>query len=270
MTRNSRQVSGFFGVRVLCLLGDYARHGRHLTLGAKLSTLTQAAAYRGIQDLKKRTTRKTTEENIKLTQIAVKEIYKRNPTPASIWKIGKFWLHIPEMDDRANCQHCGMMETMEHILVECSRPGQAEIWALARELWTLKHPSWPQISLGSILGSGLATFRNTESKILPHTARLYRILISESMYLIWKIRCEVVIAEGGVPKSATEIHNRQVALMNERLNIDRTLTNRERTLMNEEKLPEKWLSEPEVLVGIAPIGSLRPLSPPSGRRGRNR
>ncbi|KAJ7696654.1 hypothetical protein B0H16DRAFT_1215480, partial [Mycena metata] len=58
------------------------------------------------------------------------------------------------------------------------------IWVLAKELWALKHPSWPTISFGSILGSGLATFTSAEGKPLPHTACLYRILISESMYLM--------------------------------------------------------------------------------------
>ncbi|KAJ7743622.1 ribonuclease H-like protein, partial [Mycena metata] len=198
--------------------------------GAKLSTLTQAAAYKGIRELKKRTTRKKTEENVQTTQKAVKELWKRNPTPAQIWKsiqsrdisrlvrnflwktlhgshrIGKFWLH----SFRFFLMHCGVLETMEHILTKYTRPGQAEIWALAKELWTLKHPTWPVLSFGSILGLGLATFKNEEGKPLPHTARLYRILISESMYLIWKIRCEVFIAEAGVAKSATEIHNRWV------------------------------------------------------------
>ncbi|KAJ7141977.1 hypothetical protein C8R46DRAFT_1046559 [Mycena filopes] len=280
--------------------------------GAKLSTLTQSSAYRGIRELKKHPNRKTTDEIIEITQDAVKQVYGSRPTAAAIWKsirnrdisrqvrnfwwktlhgahrIGKFWLHIPEMDDRANCQHCGVLETMEHILVECPRPGRAEVWALAEKLWAQKHPNWPQISLGSILGAGLATFKNENGKTLPNTARLYRILISESMYLIWKLRCEVVIAEAGVAKSATEIHNRWVAIMNERLEIDRTLTNRARfgkvyslapsmvldtwkgTLQDEEKLPDRWLSEPEVLVGIAPIRSLRSPSSPVGRRGRNK
>ncbi|KAJ7668756.1 hypothetical protein DFH06DRAFT_982886 [Mycena polygramma] len=285
----------------------------HLQLrGAKLSSLTQADAYKAIKDLRKQVIRKSTDENVRRTQEAVKACYGKNPTPASLWKsirnrdisrqirnflwksmhgahrIGKFWLNIPDMDDRAQCQHCGGLEDMEHILVHCSRPGRHEIWELAKKLWLMKHKLWPIVSLGSILGAGLATFEDDENKKMPNTARLYRILMTESMYLIWKIRCEVVIGNDGAQKTPTEIHNRWVAALNERLEIDRNLTNQMRfgkqyslapslvletwrgTLKDEDKSPDRWLSEPEVLVGIVPIRSLRSPSPPVGRRGRNR
>ncbi|KAJ7750007.1 hypothetical protein B0H16DRAFT_1374447, partial [Mycena metata] len=132
----------------------------HLQLrGAKLSTLSQRTAYRGIKALKEKVHRKATDENVLSTQQAVKSLFKKAPTEKLIWKsirskdlsrqvrnfmwktshgahrIGKFWAHIPEMEDRANCQHCGGIETMEHILLECNRPGQAEIWNLAEALW---------------------------------------------------------------------------------------------------------------------------------------
>ncbi|KAJ6463824.1 hypothetical protein C8R47DRAFT_1057618 [Mycena vitilis] len=276
--------------------------------GAKLSTLTQADAYKAIKDLRDPVVRKTTEEYVRCIQEAVKSLYKKSPTAASLWKsirdrdisrqirnflwktihgahrIGKFWLNIPDLEDRAKCQHCGDLENMEHILVQCTRPGRQIIWDLAEKLWLLKHKSWPAISLGSILGAGLASFEDEDGKKLPNTARLYKILLTESMYLIWKIRCEVVIGGGGVEKTPTEIHNRWVAAVNERLEIDRNLTNQKGssilgsstrptwrgTLKDEDKLPDKWLSEPEVLVGILPIRSLRSPSPPVGRRGRNR
>ncbi|KAJ7925717.1 hypothetical protein B0H13DRAFT_2314309 [Mycena leptocephala] len=117
--------------------------------GAKLSTLTQATAYRAIKELRETVHCQSTDENIRATQEAVKLLYKRKPTAAAIWKsirnqdisrqiknflwktihgahrIGKFWSNIPEMEDRANCQHCGVLETMEHILLQCTRPGQA-------------------------------------------------------------------------------------------------------------------------------------------------
>ncbi|KAJ7763072.1 hypothetical protein B0H16DRAFT_1414371 [Mycena metata] len=281
----------------------------HLQLrGAKLSTLTQGLAYRGIKALKERVHRKATDENVLNTQSAVKALFKKAPTEKLIWRsirnkdisrqirnfmwktlhgahrIGKFWEHIPEMGDRATCQHCGVTESMEHILTECDRPGRAEIWALAEALWLKKYTTWPAVSFGGLMGAALAAFQGDNGKESPSTARLYRILITESMYLIWKIRCEVVISS----KTSTEIHNRWVALMNERLEIDRNLTNHMRfgkqhvlppslvletwkgTLFNEDKMPPQWLREPEVLVGILPIRSRRSPSPPVGRRGRNR
>lgn len=64
------------------------------------------------------------------------------------------------------------------------------MWLLAREFWTRKHPDWPDISMGLILGSGLATFKDDAGNIQLALARLYKILITESIYLIWKLRCD--------------------------------------------------------------------------------
>ncbi|KAJ7148899.1 hypothetical protein C8R46DRAFT_916676, partial [Mycena filopes] len=67
---------------------------------------------------------------------------------------------------------------------------------------------WPALSLGAILGCGLVIFEDEKKKAIPSTARLFRILITESMYLIWKLRCECVIGHDGVPPAENEIHNR--------------------------------------------------------------
>ncbi|KAJ6451089.1 hypothetical protein C8R47DRAFT_998661 [Mycena vitilis] len=280
--------------------------------GAKLSTLTQAMAYRAINQLRSQIHRKATDENIKTTQDAVAALYKKTPKAGAIWKairspdisrqiknflwktihgahrVGKFWLDIPEMDDRATCQHCGVLESMEHILLECTRPGQKEVWKLAEELWLLDHKDWPAVSLGAILGCGLAIFKDENGKNLPAAARLFRIIMTESMHLIWKLRCDCVIARDGESPSLNEIHNKWVAQINERLNIDRALTNRIKfgkqyslppslvletwrgSLLDEDKLPKDWLRDPEVLVGIVSMRSRRSPSPPVGRRGRNR
>ncbi|KAJ7185383.1 hypothetical protein C8R46DRAFT_820360, partial [Mycena filopes] len=56
------------------------------------------------------------------------------------------------------------------------------------DLWRKKHPSWPELSLGTILGCGLASFTDENGRPLPGATRLYHILISESLFLIWKIR----------------------------------------------------------------------------------
>jgi hypothetical protein len=40
-------------------------------------------------------------------------------------KIGKYWEHIPECEEWATCQHCGVTEDLEHILLHCTLPGQA-------------------------------------------------------------------------------------------------------------------------------------------------
>ncbi|KAJ7172887.1 hypothetical protein C8R43DRAFT_818381, partial [Mycena crocata] len=131
--------------------------------GAKLSTLTQATAYRAIKDIRDKVRRKTTDANIDAIQVAVKAEYRKTPTAAAIWKsirhpdmsrevrnflwrilhgairVGKHWRHIPELADRENCGHCGVEESMQHILFECESPGQSEVWNLAESFWLLKH-----------------------------------------------------------------------------------------------------------------------------------
>ena len=64
-------------------------------------------------------------------------------------------------------------------------------------------------------------------KVLQEVNRLYRILISESAHLIWKLRCQRVSEdkpENEWPKE-TEIHNRWLATINARLTLDRATTN---------------------------------------------
>ncbi|KAJ7691459.1 hypothetical protein B0H17DRAFT_1063200, partial [Mycena rosella] len=69
-------------------------------------------------------------------------------------RVGSYWTHIPECGDRAICGGCEVLEDMNHILTECECPGQELIWEAARSLWLEKQPRWPEVSLGSILGSG--------------------------------------------------------------------------------------------------------------------
>ncbi|KAJ7924130.1 ribonuclease H-like protein [Mycena leptocephala] len=275
--------------------------------GAKLSTLTQALAYKGIKELRALPARKTTETNVKLIQDAIKSQCGKTPTPASIWRsvrhkdisrqiktffwkaihgahrVGKFWTHIPGYEERAMCRFCEEAESLEHILLKCRCPGQAQVWKLVDEMWTMKHGPLPPPSMGEILGCCLASFE-PESKAKPSGVnRLYRILISESAYLIWKIRCERVIGRDGEFHSESEIHNRWVHTLNDRLEIDRfmacdyTLQSKKlvppslvvhtwnRTLLSEDKLPKDWLTAtPKVLVGIVPRRSQRSSSPDPG------
>ncbi|KAJ7088086.1 hypothetical protein C8R44DRAFT_649791, partial [Mycena epipterygia] len=146
---------------------------------------------------------------------------------------------------------------------------------------------WPEMSLGTILGCGLATFTDKKKRPLPATARLYRILISESLFIIWKLRDESVISKEGEPLPENLIHNKWLNAINLCLKFDCALTNQAKygkqnsikpslvlqtwssTLMNEEKLPDNWLKEPRVLVGTEPKSS-QPPSQSSGRRGRGR
>ncbi|KAJ6533006.1 RnaseH-domain-containing protein, partial [Mycena capillaripes] len=280
--------------------------------GAKLAKLTQKIAYAGIKKLKEEVSRKATDNNVKQITIATQKEYQHLPTVPEVWKsisskdfsrqvrnflwkslhsahrIGVFWKHIPECEERGTCQFCDEPEDLEHILLKCRRPGQDIIWNLAKELWLKKQPTWPELSLGNILGCGLATFNDEKGRPLTGTARLYKILISEkSIFAIWKIRNDCVLKKEGNPLHKNEIHNRWLHAINQRLYFDRNLANHAKygkryavnpslilqtwasTLPDEDKLPENWIYEPRVLVGTEPKTS-HPPSQPVGQRGRNR
>ncbi|KAJ7238110.1 hypothetical protein B0H12DRAFT_1025902 [Mycena haematopus] len=282
--------------------------------GAKLSTMTQAIAYAGVKCRRKEVDRKATNDMVKHVQTAIKQEYGWLPSPARIWKsvrhkdftrqirnflwkslhnahrVGNYWKHIPECEDRGICQYCNECEDLEHIFLKCRRPGQAEIWDLAKSLWLKKHLSWPSLSLRLVLGCGLAVVKDDEGRHLPGASRLLRILISESLFLIWKVRNDCVIGNEGTPPTVTEIHNKWLYNINQRLDFECTMTNQKKygkasslkpllvlqtwssTLKGEASLPENWLQvAPRVLVGIEPRRHLQPPAAlPQGRRGRNR
>jgi hypothetical protein len=91
--------------------------------------------------------------------------------------------------------------------------------------------------------------KTREAGKMSRVSRLFRIIVSESAYLIWKVRKEQVV--GG-------IHNRWVSCMNMQLKIDQLLTDRlrygnraldirkvlhtwDRVLMDNKNLPDNWI-----------------------------
>ncbi|KAJ6537682.1 hypothetical protein B0H19DRAFT_962213, partial [Mycena capillaripes] len=123
----------------------------------------------------------------------------------------------------ATCHDCDVDESMEHILVECMASGQDLIWRRCGRLWEKKYQKMPEMSLGLIR---LTEFKDSKGKNMPHTSRLFRIVVSESAHLIWKVRNEQVIR--GRKHTEAEIHNRWLSCMNTRLKMDQLLTDRSR------------------------------------------
>ncbi|KAJ7823666.1 hypothetical protein B0H13DRAFT_1548631, partial [Mycena leptocephala] len=217
--------------------------------GAKLQKLTQAIAYAGIRERKTPVVRKSTSNNVAQVTTQSRIFFDHSPTPAQVWKsirhkdftrqvknflwkslnsahrIGAFWKHIPECEEHAICQFCNEPEDLEHILLKCKCPGQKLVWELAKDLWLRKNPIWPDLSLGSVLGCGLANIRDEKGRTLTGPSCLYRILISESIYVIWKIRNDSVIGLGGEPMPDNKIHNKWLHAINLRLKFDCVLTN---------------------------------------------
>jgi hypothetical protein len=131
-------------------------------------------------------------------------------TTHDAYMIGTNWLRTsfaPEYQKRGECQACHTTETMDHILIKCTSNGQAQIWQYVRKLWTQKEKKDLVITLGTILTSPSTVLKeNGQDKI--GATRLYRIMISESAYLIWKLRCERVIQKGGEEIPLTEVKNK--------------------------------------------------------------
>ncbi|KAJ7801831.1 hypothetical protein B0H14DRAFT_2300110, partial [Mycena olivaceomarginata] len=82
---------------------------------------------------------------------------------------------------------------MEHALLDCNAAGHEIIWNLCSERWEKRFIMMPDTSIGLILGYGLTEFKDIKGKRLPEANRLFKIVVSESAFLIWKIRCERVM-----------------------------------------------------------------------------
>ncbi|KAJ7853205.1 hypothetical protein B0H13DRAFT_1643113, partial [Mycena leptocephala] len=208
--------------------------------GLSLKGNRQKIFYRSIREEKSRTL-STRPSTAKVVREAAKEAFERYISDSDIWRavytkdllprttrflwkglhdahrIGTYWTHIPECEDRAICKDCDILEDLEHILVHCGYPGQEIIWQAAETLLLEKESGWPPVLLGSILGCGLAEVRDEKGKINRGTQRLYRVLMSESAYLIWKLRNDRVISREGEPATEDEIINKWKFAINQRL-----------------------------------------------------
>jgi ribonuclease HI len=264
--------------------------------GAKLSALAQRDLYRIIKKMNPPPPRPSTQLNIDRIQACTINYYDVSPSYETIWKstrhkdltkktqeflwksihnafkIGKYWSHIKDFEDRGRCPHCDTDETMEHILTECDAPGRSTIWALANELWNKRSRSQIPTNFGALLGCGLTNFKKDNGKIDKGLNRLYRIVVSESMYTIWKIRCERAITWNNDPEklhTTNEIHNKWLAAINARLKMDSVQTNNKifkkkqmdpKTVLKTWKNclkdnmhhTKNWCGKTGVLVGIAP------------------
>ncbi|KAJ6566536.1 hypothetical protein B0H19DRAFT_1209608 [Mycena capillaripes] len=176
--------------------------------------------------------------------------------------------HIPNLEILGQCTSCQVPESLEHIMLECSAPGQQQIWQLAETLWRLRFTPWPRLNWGLLLGCALAKLKSAKGHPIPAQNRFFTILVSTSMHLVWKLRNERVLGTSG---SAThnEIQNRWMAMINSTLKRDKLLTNRIRfgslainkqlilntwsgMLHEEDSLPDDWIKSKGVLVDIRP------------------
>ncbi|KAJ7101781.1 hypothetical protein C8R44DRAFT_641334 [Mycena epipterygia] len=259
--------------------------------GAKLQAMTQAKAYKIIRKLKiekdsyqELLKRRATVVNIVLAKNAAAGPDGALPPARKIWKstrdkdisrsirfflwmlvyggykVGQFWDKIPNHRQRGWCGRCDTHESMEHILTQCNEPGQKEVWDLASELWRMKTGKNLRPTIGQIMAGGVTNCGT------PGETRLYKIIITESAHLIWRIRNERVIQQNG-PAPLAKIQNRWLKTINNRLAVDCAMTNDlkygkkalkeslvkmtwKKTLKDERTLGRNWPRTVGVLVGI--------------------
>ncbi|KIY53069.1 hypothetical protein FISHEDRAFT_33974 [Fistulina hepatica ATCC 64428] len=273
--------------------------------GAKLAKMTIKRAYREIRRRKPKPQRKKTLDNLKKCRETVKLAQQTQPSDETIWKslsdnditnkqsvflwkiihdafkTGRYWSHIPTFEDRGECPVCRETEDLDHILFKCKIPGQEIVWDLVKEIFMKKGIKWPDLSLFSLMVLGLLDFKNSRDMLLEGAQRLAKIVIIESIHIIWALRCERRIQFQDNERSWRSnqyIRNLWISSINSRIAIDRLSTNRRKfgsravkketvlktwsgILQNEDALPDNWIFGPRVLVGIS--ANRRP-------RGRNR
>jgi ribonuclease HI len=262
--------------------------------GAKLTKLEQKDFYKIIRDKRRIPTRTRTDRLVGRVQACTENTFDIQPTEEAIWtatkhkdftrktrdylwkstqhayKIGEYWENIPEYEGRGICPLCNEREDMDHILTSCNARARSKAWELANDLWRRRSNTPLPTNLGDILGCGLATFKTTNGQDSGKN-RIYRIIMSETAYLIWKLRNERRIRDDdGQERQGieAETESRWINALNKRLTIDRLLTNGRRfgkramkeklvkktwggCLDNEEGLPRDWYKRKEVLVGIS-------------------
>ncbi|KZV95419.1 hypothetical protein EXIGLDRAFT_610604, partial [Exidia glandulosa HHB12029] len=276
---------------------DIAEAVPYDTTGAKLSTMTQKRAHRIIKVIETAETpdRKATSTELKHAQDAVETNNGARPTEKQIWtsirsrdiprnvqnflwkgihgahKVGEYFSNMPmPWKEYATCPLCDVTESMEHILFSCTDPARRSIWRLAKRAIETKTGERIDVNIGTVWGCATMRFDDEEKPKAEGKARAFRIIISESAFLIWKIRCERRIQhedDQNWKVNRQEATNRWKATINNRIAIDRLLTNKTRhkrgalstqTVLNtwcdiietKEGEEKDWIRHPGVLVGI--------------------
>jgi hypothetical protein len=120
-----------------------------------------------------------TKENLEMARIESQRHLDLEPNDEEIWRGSRdkdflpstclfLWLSLHDtymlgtkwfnsssavMIDRAMCQVCDTIEDMQHLLFQCTSPGQSQIWNLTRLTWTETGGHWTRPNLGLVFAS---------------------------------------------------------------------------------------------------------------------
>ncbi|KAI0693950.1 RnaseH-domain-containing protein, partial [Cerioporus squamosus] len=220
--------------------------------GARLAAMSQKRAYSGIRSMGKEVSRQATDRMVARVCVTLEEVTKIAPTEEALWKavrgknlarkvrdfywramhdslrVGRYWQHIPGYEQRAECGVCGVEESIEHIMVECDAPGCKVVWEMWNDVVRRKGVEPLEMPLGVVLGSPTICLSGDRFKGRMDVERLYKIVVPELAYLIWKIRCERVIGRADESEPAhtvAEVAGRVVLTMRRRMELDWHCTN---------------------------------------------
>ncbi len=85
-------------------------------------------------------------------------------------KCRSFWNRIPGCAERAMCSPCrkrgvDVLESEQHMWLECEYNGQTLAWEIARNAWRkATDRDWPNISAGLIRGAPVLSFEHDYTK----------------------------------------------------------------------------------------------------------
>ncbi|KAJ7613788.1 ribonuclease H-like domain-containing protein, partial [Mycena rosella] len=185
--------------------------------GARLSKITQKTAYKLALREKKKTPgglgNTRTKRNIERAKESIESVNEARPTTETIWKglknpihnkiidyiwklihvrtsCGSFFKNIPQWEDKQYCKEpCGKIEEPEHILLQCIESGVPEFWEHIGTKWTeATNRIWETPDFGTIMGLGAIQFKKSEGKPDSGATELYKILVSEGIWVVWKAR----------------------------------------------------------------------------------
>ncbi|KAI0334323.1 ribonuclease H-like protein [Cubamyces sp. BRFM 1775] len=281
---------------------------RFLKQGAEMASLTQKLAYKGIRRQKRVELSDKTKGRVEGILKEIEEWEGKRHETESIWKqirkepvekkhrdfvwktlhgahrIGTYWKAIPGYEERAKCRTCGEDEDMRHILTECRATGQALLWRLVRDILAKRDVRMPERpNLGLYTGAALLSVEEDE-KPNPGKTRLAKIVLTETAYLIWKLRCERVIEwqnEENKQHSERAIIAKWRAALNAKLQQDVLYTRKTvagKKVMSEEIVEATWegllnttrggVSEWINSTGVL-VACVRKAFPPGGNGGVN-
>ena len=119
-----------------------------------------------------------------------RKVYNKSPTATFVHKF-KSRLRIPHMAKCNICPKCNTTETQDHILTSCQASGQETVWTLVKKIVRKKGINWTRPrNVGDILISCLPDNRPTAlSADSEGKDRLRTLIVTESAWLIWTLRC---------------------------------------------------------------------------------